>query len=459
MILVRATQKLLNTQRLKPQTVDLSAIKLPILGTWYANTVTSSFKGKSLVIYVHEPSLVTVVTVGKTIKKTFPNFIISLEKLLKRFSFPTVFINEQMAYFKENAITKTDSRKMLGYMNSITDSLIGRMYTYQNFEEIDLEEEENILMNQLHGSTPSNFFRPINYWENYLKGEDPFKQNIDSENELIQLIPDVNKLSRSEDLHMENQLMKLQLENILGGQIMNGSNEGIPAEIENLFLKNIIEFEKQVTTSTKVTVNDLLKNPKFKAADSLNEKQLKSELKKINLLLNKKFIQLDFLDNYSDLVKYKFITEELINQETQTLNIPGMITHFIYEEFHPNHEFDVKNKIKHFIYTMLDEEELDSSNFKYTCSDEILLNKQSTSLKELEEKVKYFHLIHNAEEVMDYRKKELLFNKNYTKAKVFGTLEFKKPGTKTKTKYDMNFELKNNESLWEIISIDFELLN
>ena len=84
MILVRATQKLLNTQRLKPQTVDLSAITLPILGTWYANTVTSSFKGKSLVIYVHEPSLVTVVTVGKTIKKTFPNFIISLEKLLKR---------------------------------------------------------------------------------------------------------------------------------------------------------------------------------------------------------------------------------------------------------------------------------------------------------------------------------------------------------------------------------------
>ena len=306
-----------------------------------------------------------------------------------------------MAYFKENAITKTDSRKMLGYMNSITDSLIGRMYTYQNFEEIDLEEEENILMNLLHGSTPSNFFRPINYWENYLKGEDPFKQNIDSENELIQLIPDVNKLSRSEDLHMENQLMKLQLENILGGQIMNGSSDGIPAEIENLFLKNIIEFEKQVTTSTKVTVNDLLKNPKFKAADSLNEKQLKSELKKINLLLNKKFIQLDFLDNYSDLVKYKFITEELINQETQTLNIPGMITHFIYEEFHPNHEFDVKNKIKHFIYTMLDEEELDFSNFKYTCSDEILLNKQSISLKELEEKIKVFHLFHNAEEVMD----------------------------------------------------------
>jgi hypothetical protein len=258
---------------------------------------------------------------------------------------------------------------------------------------------------------------------------------------------------------MENQLMKLQLENILGGQIMSGSNDGIPAEIENLFLKNIIEFEKQVTTSTKVTVNDLLKNPTFKAADSLNEKQLKSELKKINLLLNKKFIQLDFLDNYSDLIKYKFITEELINQETQTLNIPGMITHFIYEEFHPNHEFDVKNKIKHFIYTMLDEEELDSSNFKYTCSNEILLNKQSISLKELEEKVKFFHLIHNAEEVMDYRKKELLFNKNNTKAKVFGTLEFKKPGSKTKTKYDMNFELKNNDSLWEIISIDFELLN
>ena len=74
MIIVRATQKLLNNQRLKLEIIDQSVENKIVLGEWYANTITSSFKGKSLVIYVHQPSLITVVIAGKTIKKTFSEF-------------------------------------------------------------------------------------------------------------------------------------------------------------------------------------------------------------------------------------------------------------------------------------------------------------------------------------------------------------------------------------------------
>ncbi len=460
MIIVRATQKLLNTQRIKPENIDLQDTPITTLGQWYANTVTSSFKGKSLVIYVHYDSLITVITTGKTIKKTFPEFEKRLKNLLTRFSFPEAFINEQMAAFDSPLITKTNSRKMLAQMNGITDQLIYRMYTYESFEEIDLEEEENILMHYLHGNAPTNFFTPTNYWSNYLIGEDPIGNfNASSaETDLIKLKHDDTKLSRSENLHMENQLMKLQIEDILGGQIMNGSSSEIPAEIENIFLKNIIEFEKQAKASKQITVFEVLGKPKFKPAESLTEKQLKSELNKANILLNKKYIQLDFLAKYSDLVKYKFITEELMKHETQSLNMPGMITHFIYEEFHPNHEFDIKNKLKHFIYNLLDPE-LEAGNFKYTCNQNFILNRKPITLEQLDEKVKYFHLITNTDEVMDYRKKEITFNKDQTKARVIGQLELKKEGTKAKTKIPMNFNLVCTHDWWEIIGLDFEMLS
>jgi hypothetical protein len=460
MIIVRATQKLLNTQRLKPEIIDKSIVNEIALGEWYANTVTSSFKGKSLVMYVHNPSLITIVVVGKTIKKTFLEFTKRLHNLLTRFSFPASFITKQMSAFDSSTITKTDSRKMLGYMNSITDQLISRMYSYENFEEIDLEEEENILMNYIHGSVKENYFRPITYWGNYFIGEDPFSNfnNLDKDKNIIQLIPNQNKLSRSEDLHMENQLMKLQIEDFLGGQIMGGDNVELPAEIENLFLKNIIEFEKQSKNTQKIKIVELLGKHTFKPASELNPKQLKSALAKAIALLGKNQIHLDFLSEYSDEIKYKFIAEELIHEEAQMMNMPGMIMHFIYEEFHPNIDFDISYRIKHFLFTLF--ENVDTPDaYQVSCKEEFRLNNEYINLTELKQKADQLHLIHNVETIDDYKLKQILFNKENKKAKVIGHLDVKAEGSKVKTKIPITFYAEHNTDWWELTGLDFEWFN
>lgn len=111
MIIVRATQKLLNTQRIKPSMLDKNVLAPKIFNEWYANIITSSFRGKSLVFYTHEPSLLTIVVSGKTIQKTYPEFVARLSKLLNRFSFPESFINEHLPAFDTNLITKTESKK------------------------------------------------------------------------------------------------------------------------------------------------------------------------------------------------------------------------------------------------------------------------------------------------------------------------------------------------------------
>lgn len=457
MIIVRATQKLLNTQRLKPEKIEKPLEYNFVLGEWYANTITSSFKGKNLVIYVHHPSLLTLVVAGKTIKKTFDEFTKRLQQLLIRFSFPEAFIAEQMKAFDSTIITKTDSRKMLGYMNSITDHLIHRMYSYENFEDIDLEEEENILVNYIHGSIREKYFKPRTYWSNYFIGEDPFKpfSDLNDKSGVINLIPNQNKLSRSEDLHMENQLMKLQIEDFLGGQIMAGNELQLPTEIENLFLKNILEFEKQVKNPNKIKIGELLAKYKFKNVEELSVKQLKAELNKLFLQLSKHNIHVDFLADYSDEIKYKFIAEELINEDAQLMNMPGMIMHFIYEEFHPNNEYDIRNKIKHFLLTMLEKHE-ETNLFKFSSKEPFILNKEEINFAELEEKTKNLHIIHNLESIADFKIKELLFNKTNNKAKVICSVEVKPEGSKTKTKIPITFYVENTNDWWEVAGLDFE---
>lgn len=458
MIIVRATQKLLNIQKIKLENIDIKNEDISVLNEWYANTITSSFKGKSLVIYVHHPSLITIIISGKTIHKTFPIFINRLKKLLERFSFPATFIDEQMAQFGNNVITKTNSRKMLGFMNGITEHILFRMYTYENFNDIDFDEEENILMNHIYGSIPKLFFTPSHYWGNYFIGEDPFgyNKNIDSNN-IIKLIPDENKLSRTESLHMENQLMKIQIEDILGGQIMNGSDIEIPTEIENIFLKNIIEFEKIAKESKKITVFELLGKPKFKAIESLTPIQLKAELNKVLLLLNKKFVQLDFLGEYSIEIMYNFITNELIHVETQSLNFPGMILHFIYEDFHPNIELEVIAKAKQFLHSIVapEENELILSG---VCENEIKLNNEVITIKELLKKIKLFQLINDIDSFRNFKKSKFILNSTKNKIKLQGSIDKSEEGIKTKKKIPITFYLEKNDN-WIIKGVDFDLLN
>ena len=55
-----------------------------------------------------------------------------------------------------------------------------------------------------------------------------------------------------------------------------------------------------------------------------------------------KGMALDCGCDYERAVIYKFITEELFEHEMDNISVSGMVTHFIYEEFHPNHEQDLK---------------------------------------------------------------------------------------------------------------------
>jgi len=150
-----------------------------------------------------------------------------------------------------------------------------------------------------------------------------------------------------ENLRMENELLRLKFKAEFGGD--SHSTGDLDPGLENEFLKQVMAFEHGYANTKRAKLFDLLTQPDFKRADELNDDEIDSAFRNVTALLAQKNIEVDFIGTYDSRTKYSFITEELFEQETDNMSIPGMVTHFTYEEFHPNHKLDIENRAVEFI--------------------------------------------------------------------------------------------------------------
>ena len=163
-----------------------------------------------------------------------------------------------------------------------------------------------------------------------------------------------------ENLRIENELLRIKLKAEFGDAFQMESNENLPPEIENQFLKNIIAFEAANENAETTTVYEKLGKPSFKPAAELSDDEISSELNRIVAMLEEHQMNLDFCDGpYPDEEIYKFITEELFEHEIDLVPVFGMNWNFIYEEFHPNNKADIEKNthqfFKHWIGREFDE--------------------------------------------------------------------------------------------------------
>jgi hypothetical protein len=153
-----------------------------------------------------------------------------------------------------------------------------------------------------------------------------------------------------EQLRIENEILRIKLQVELGGIIEDlGGNENIPIEVENMFLQNILDFEHQFEQAETLPILYILGNPTFKEANELNEFGLKSALNSFNKMMMEHHLQLNFNTEYSNRQKYTFITEEFLYHRIVDVKVDGLITHFSYEDFHPNHHNAIEDKAASFI--------------------------------------------------------------------------------------------------------------
>ena len=151
-----------------------------------------------------------------------------------------------------------------------------------------------------------------------------------------------------ENFRMENELLRLQLRAETGAD--SNSMGSTPAEVENLFLKHVLEYERAYATVKQIKVFDFIGKPTFKNAEELTEQTIGDTLKDLTYLLTNNHIEIDYHGKYDDFTKYRFITEEFFDCEIDDLTLSSeMIRHFSYEEFHPNHQLDIENRTEEFI--------------------------------------------------------------------------------------------------------------
>ena len=146
-----------------------------------------------------------------------------------------------------------------------------------------------------------------------------------------------------ENLKNENEFLKMKLMLEQGAQFgtMQTDSE-LPAGIENQFLRNVMEFEKQFEEQKTIKVFDKIERPNhFKPVNEIPDDEIENAWNNLDEYLRKYSIELSVCSpNISDRELYRFTTEELFNHEMNDMNVPGMMSCFTYDEFYPDYKYD-----------------------------------------------------------------------------------------------------------------------
>lgn len=190
-----------------------------------------------------------------------------------------------------------------------------------------------------------------------------------------------------------NEKKKEDLRMRYGMQLEGDTGEMTPQE-ESEWLDYITEFERQFENAAEISVRERIGNPAIRPLWDIAEDELESMLDHLLELLYANNIVVDFLNEVDDREAYRFITEELLTEKMDDIRIPDMYSHFIYEDFHPNDQEDVKQWAKEFLEAFFTQ---DDEMLSLTLGEEWEdLQGHPVSVDEFKEWVNEFHSKHIA---------------------------------------------------------------
>lgn len=153
----------------------------------------------------------------------------------------------------------------------------------------------------------------------------------------------------SEDsLKFENEFRKLKLSAETGAEFY-GESDNLTPSGESQFIDYIEAFNKAEEANEWKKVKGILSNPAFPSPSDLKPDELAEQLERAFDLLKENNISLDVLYDVSKPEIYRFIVEDLLEEEISIIDLPGMITCFTYEDFYPNDEEDLRRYTQEFM--------------------------------------------------------------------------------------------------------------
>jgi hypothetical protein len=117
---IRATKKVLNINRLlsNDDTLPLSE-NMP--GEWYVDLFSFNQRGKLGMLFLHHPTHIAILTIGKSLTKSYDSLKIRLRNFLIRHDYNSLL--DQFSIDSEPSILKTNDKGMLGHIRSVKENV------------------------------------------------------------------------------------------------------------------------------------------------------------------------------------------------------------------------------------------------------------------------------------------------------------------------------------------------
>jgi hypothetical protein len=124
-----------------------------------------------------------------------------------------------------------------------------------------------------------------------------------------------------------------------------GTDARLSPEIENEWLDHVLEFERQFEQAKHITVRERINNPHIQPLSDLPLCAIGEAVTALLDLLAAHGIAVDFLGDVDESEVYRYLTEELLDEEMDDIRIEGMTTHFTYS----TPEYDVQMWVENFV--------------------------------------------------------------------------------------------------------------
>lgn len=269
-----------------------------------------------------------------------------------------------------------------------------------------------------------------------------------------------NHSNEEERLEAENDFLKMKIMLEQGAEFYGGnSEEKLPPEIENEFLKNIVEFEKHFDKRKTIKILDRIGRPEhFKPIAKIPDLEIDREYQLLLNYLERYEIHFSVCSpNIPVKELYRFITEELFEYEMDDIRLAGWTTNFIYDEFYPDPYYDNTTDAEDCIGSILKKEPME---FMSQCRSENLQLNEHHSLSENKciEKINRFKLANDNLEVREINVVECTVDGsessvsgNYDVTAISGNEVFQLTGN-----WKIKFEMDEDFGYWYITNIQVE---
>lgn len=136
------------------------------------------------------------------------------------------------------------------------------------------------------------------------------------------------------------------------GMEFESTDSSLSPDEENQWLDYMLEFEKQFEQAQLITVRERIGNPPIQPLRELPLYAIGEALTTLLDLLADHGIAVDFLGDVDELEMYRYLTEELLDEEMDDIRIEGMMTHFTYS----TPENEVEMWVENFVFDIFTHE-------------------------------------------------------------------------------------------------------